>query len=134
MVITIRLDTKQTDGRQRACAGKHAADLFRPWRHFRFRIERRHGVKRRLAVVPQECSPLQMVEGLAKLLLRVHDDRTVPCDRLFERFAGDQKKTNPILSGLHLHFVAKGDHEGRMHSFQLWANLPSSLKMTAPRY
>src|SRR5207247_10382525 len=23
---------------------------------------------------------------------------------------------------------------GRMHGFQLWANLPSSLKMTAPRY
>ena len=27
-----------------------------------------------------------------------------------------------------------GDPEGRMHGFQLWANLPSSLKMTAPRY
>src|SRR6202051_2896246 len=24
--------------------------------------------------------------------------------------------------------------EGRMHGFQLWANLPSRLKMTAPRY
>ena len=27
-----------------------------------------------------------------------------------------------------------GDEIGRMHGFQLWANLPSSLKMTAPRY
>jgi redox-sensitive bicupin YhaK (pirin superfamily) len=27
-----------------------------------------------------------------------------------------------------------GDVSGRMHGFQLWANLPSSLKMTAPRY
>ncbi len=27
-----------------------------------------------------------------------------------------------------------GDADGRMHGFQLWANLPSSLKMTAPRY
>jgi quercetin 2,3-dioxygenase len=27
-----------------------------------------------------------------------------------------------------------GDTTGRMHGFQLWANLPSSLKMTAPRY
>ena len=27
-----------------------------------------------------------------------------------------------------------GDSGGRMHGFQLWANLPSSLKMTAPRY
>jgi quercetin 2,3-dioxygenase len=30
--------------------------------------------------------------------------------------------------------MPKGDHKGRMHGFQLWANLPSSLKMTAPRY
>ena len=27
-----------------------------------------------------------------------------------------------------------GDAQGRMHGFQLWANLPSSLKMTTPRY
>lgn len=27
-----------------------------------------------------------------------------------------------------------GDAAGRMHGFQLWANLPASLKMTAPRY
>ena len=27
-----------------------------------------------------------------------------------------------------------GDPEGRMHGFQLWANLPQSRKMTAPRY
>jgi hypothetical protein len=27
-----------------------------------------------------------------------------------------------------------GDAQGRMHGFQLWGNLPSSLKMTAPRY
>jgi len=30
--------------------------------------------------------------------------------------------------------MPKGDQNGRMHGFQLWANLPSSLKMTAPRY
>jgi len=30
--------------------------------------------------------------------------------------------------------MPKGDQAGRMHGFQLWANLPSSLKMTAPRY
>jgi redox-sensitive bicupin YhaK (pirin superfamily) len=30
--------------------------------------------------------------------------------------------------------MPKGDSVGRMHGFQLWANLPSSLKMTAPRY
>jgi redox-sensitive bicupin YhaK (pirin superfamily) len=27
-----------------------------------------------------------------------------------------------------------GATDGKMHGFQLWANLPSSLKMTAPRY
>jgi len=30
--------------------------------------------------------------------------------------------------------MPKGDHAGRMHGFQLWANLPSTLKMTDPRY
>ncbi len=30
--------------------------------------------------------------------------------------------------------MPRGDERGRMHGFQLWANLPSSLKMTAPRY
>jgi quercetin 2,3-dioxygenase len=30
--------------------------------------------------------------------------------------------------------MPQGDEKGRMHRFQLWANLPSSLKMTAPRY
>ncbi len=30
--------------------------------------------------------------------------------------------------------MPKGDGAGRMHGFQLWSNLPSSLKLTAPRY
>jgi redox-sensitive bicupin YhaK (pirin superfamily) len=30
--------------------------------------------------------------------------------------------------------MPKGDPKGRMHGFQLWSNLPSSLKMTDPRY
>jgi quercetin 2,3-dioxygenase len=30
--------------------------------------------------------------------------------------------------------MPQGDERGRMHGFQLWANLPSALKMTAPRY
>jgi len=30
--------------------------------------------------------------------------------------------------------MPRGDEHGRMHGFQLWANLPSSLKMTEPRY
>src|ERR1700683_4889600 len=30
--------------------------------------------------------------------------------------------------------MAEGGPQGRMHRFHLWANLPASLKMTAPRY
>ena len=37
-------------------------------------------------------------------------------------------------SGILHQEMPKGDLDGRMHGFQLWANLPSSLKMTAPRY
>lgn len=37
-------------------------------------------------------------------------------------------------SGIIHQEMPKGDPDGRMHGFQLWANLPSSLKMTAPRY
>ena len=37
-------------------------------------------------------------------------------------------------SGILHQEMPKGDPQGRMHGFQLWANLPSSLKMTAPRY
>jgi quercetin 2,3-dioxygenase len=37
-------------------------------------------------------------------------------------------------SGIMHQEMPQGDARGRMHGFQLWANLPSSLKMTAPRY
>jgi redox-sensitive bicupin YhaK (pirin superfamily) len=37
-------------------------------------------------------------------------------------------------SGIIHQEMPKGDEVGRMHGFQLWANLPSSLKMTEPRY
>ena len=37
-------------------------------------------------------------------------------------------------SGILHQEMPKGDQQGRMHGFQLWANLPSSLKMTGPRY
>src|SRR6478736_7624353 len=37
-------------------------------------------------------------------------------------------------SGILHQEMPRGDAKGRMHGFQLWANLPASLKMTAPRY
>lgn len=37
-------------------------------------------------------------------------------------------------SGILHQEMPKGNVAGQMHGFQLWGNLPSSLKMTAPRY
>ncbi len=37
-------------------------------------------------------------------------------------------------SGILHQEMPQGDPHGRMHGFQLWANLPAGLKMTAPRY
>src|SRR5215212_7425503 len=37
-------------------------------------------------------------------------------------------------SGIMHQEMPKGDASGRMHGFQLWANLPAALKMTRPRY
>jgi redox-sensitive bicupin YhaK (pirin superfamily) len=37
-------------------------------------------------------------------------------------------------SGILHQEMPQGDARGRMHGFQLWANLPKSLKMTRPRY
>ena len=37
-------------------------------------------------------------------------------------------------SGIMHQEMPKGNAKGQMHGFQLWANLPASLKMTTPRY
>ena len=37
-------------------------------------------------------------------------------------------------SGILHQEMPKGNEKGEMHGFQLWANLPSSLKMTSPNY
>jgi len=37
-------------------------------------------------------------------------------------------------SGILHQEMPKGNPQGKMHGFQLWANLPSTLKMTNPRY
>jgi redox-sensitive bicupin YhaK (pirin superfamily) len=37
-------------------------------------------------------------------------------------------------SGIIHQEMPRGDRAGRMHGFQLWANLPAALKMTSPRY
>src|ERR1700686_232741 len=47
--------------------------------------------------------------------------------------AGDEQWMTAGRGILHQE-MPQGDAKGRMHGFQLWANLPSALKMTAPRY
>ena len=47
--------------------------------------------------------------------------------------AGDVQWMTAGSGIIHLE-MPKGDRDGRMHGFQLWANLPASLKMTKPRY
>ena len=47
--------------------------------------------------------------------------------------AGDVQWMTAGSGILHQEMPA-GDERGRMHGFQLWANLPAALKMTAPRY
>ncbi|MFT6659883.1 pirin family protein [Maritalea sp.] len=37
-------------------------------------------------------------------------------------------------SGIMHQEMPKGNQNGQMHGFQLWANLPAAMKMTAPRY
>jgi quercetin 2,3-dioxygenase len=37
-------------------------------------------------------------------------------------------------SGIIHQEMPKGDRDGRMHGFQLWANLPAALKLTPPHY
>jgi len=37
-------------------------------------------------------------------------------------------------SGIMHQEMPKGNEHGQMHGFQLWANLPASMKMTSPRY
>ncbi len=50
------------------------------------------------------------------------------------RLVGGDVQWMTAGSGIIHQEMPKADGEGRMHGFQLWANLPSSLKMTAPRY
>jgi redox-sensitive bicupin YhaK (pirin superfamily) len=47
--------------------------------------------------------------------------------------AGDVQWMTAGSGILHQEMPA-GDAQGRMHGFQLWANLPAALKMTDPRY
>src|ERR1700693_5752196 len=59
-----------------------------------------------LMLMFNELSGLQFGHGLPKLLLRVHNNRSVPCDRLFDRLAPHQQETDTLVSSLDSEFVA----------------------------
>src|SRR4029077_20409307 len=54
----------------------------------------------------QESSYLEFGECLLELLLRVHHDRSVPCDGLLKRLSRNQQEADSIISGLNRDFVA----------------------------
>jgi hypothetical protein len=54
----------------------------------------------------QEGALFEVAEGIAKLILGVHHDRTIPGDGFLERLAGDKQETDAVVAGLHHEFVA----------------------------
>ncbi|WP_116132017.1 pirin family protein [Tropicimonas sp. IMCC34043] len=50
------------------------------------------------------------------------------------RLGGGDVQWMTAGSGILHQEMPTGNKKGQMHGFQLWANLPGSLKMTAPRY
>src|SRR5690348_18345699 len=54
----------------------------------------------------EESSHFQLVEGLPKLLLRVHHNGTVPGDGLFQRLAGNEQETDAVFACLNFYFIA----------------------------
>src|SRR5437588_4165569 len=53
-----------------------------------------------------ETAVLQLGHCLAQLLLCVHHDRTVPCNWLCDRLAGDQQESDTLTPSLHHDFVS----------------------------
>src|SRR5580704_8717399 len=53
-----------------------------------------------------KCPGAQLTERLLQLGLRVHHDRPMPGDGLFDRFARHQKEANSLIAGLHRYLVA----------------------------
>ena len=55
----------------------------------------------------------QFAHRLLQFRLRVHDDRSVPGDRLFDRLARDEQEEDARIAGLHT-MVANARREGFM--------------------
>src|ERR1700722_6180267 len=53
-------------------------------------------------------------QGLAGVLLRVHHDGPVPCNRLLERLARDEQEANAFGAGLDDNLIAAVEKDERM--------------------
>src|SRR5436305_15312412 len=87
-----------------ASSGKSASSRLRP-SSSRTRLSEKSAAVR-LTAGFDEGARAHFGHRLAQFLFRVHDDRPVPRDGLFNRLAGDEEKTDAVFAGLHRHFVA----------------------------
>src|SRR5215467_9879060 len=52
------------------------------------------------SAMPDEVAGLQLRHRLSKFLLRIHNDGSVPGDRLFDRLTRDQQEPDALIAGL----------------------------------
>ena len=55
----------------------------------------------------------QLADGLLQLGLRVHDDRSIPGDRLPDRLARDEQEADAFVAGLNRHLIAAVEENQR---------------------
>src|ERR1041385_8596363 len=66
----------------------------------------------------QECSLLQLLEGLLQLFLGIHDDRSIPGDRFFEWFSRNQQEPDAVLPGLHFDLITGVEQNQLQQAFE----------------
>src|SRR3989304_6114288 len=69
-------------------------------------------------LVFDKCAVLVFFKGNLKFLLCVHDNGTIPRNRVADRFSGNEKKTNSVLFGSHSHFLTIAIEDNRLVSAQ----------------
>src|SRR3984957_10916893 len=74
----------------------------------------------RLMLMLNELSGLQFGHRLPQLLLSVHYDRSVPCDRLFDRLARHQQETDTLVAGLDGDLVAAVEQHQRVIAYVIF--------------
>ena len=74
----------------------------------------------------------QFGESLLQLGLRVHHDRPVPGDRLFDWLAGHEEEANTLLAGLHEHVRAIVDRRLRVRQMDAAVDFELALRILRP--